>query len=293
VHNIPEFIARSGDISFIVFRYYRCSDAIRWDHGRTGDLSNVRYDETLGIVSQPLQQAVNRLSRCVSAPGTYYPKPVNLAAPNENQDHQEFGQDDYTMEYFYHHQHILDDAVDQARGALESQIAALRMYVNTQYGRVFGEVDGLAAQGTVKSQDIHLLFCPNEIVVTSQNGVPAAYVLRGWPTKGNIVGLECWSWGYDGHCLRRKRRQLAINRPIQPMVNVRDLEVYPLRFATEDEVSYLESRGRKFWSLCHQSFVAYDGWDLNTEHYYVRRAAAFHDTGVKLTSENRQTSQDG
>lgn len=269
VHNIPEFIKRSGDISFIVFRYYRCSDATRWDYARTGDPSNARYDETIGIVSQPLQEAVDRLSRCVSDPGSYYQEPANSAGPNQNQDDQQFDQDEYTMEYFYHHKHILDDAVDQAGGALRSQIAALRMYVNTQYGRVFGEMDELAAQGMVKSHDIHLLFCPNEIVVTNQSGVLTAYVLRAWPTKGKKIGLECWNWAYDGHSLRRKQCQLAINRPIQPIVNIRDLEVYPLRFATEEEVSYLELRGRKFWSLRHQSFVAYDGWDFNTEHYYV------------------------
>ncbi len=269
VYNIPEYIKRSGDISFIVFRYYRCSDATRWDHARTGDPSNVRYDEAIGIVSQPLQETVDRLSLCVSDPGSYYPKPANPAGPNQNQNDKEFDQDEYTMDYFYHHRHALDDAVDQADGALQSQIAALRMYVSTQYGRTFDEVDGLAAQGKVKSQDIHLLFCPNEIVVTNQSGVPAAHVLRAWPTKGNIIGLECWNWAYDGHYLRRKECQLAINRPIQPMVDIRDLEVYPLRFATVDEVSYLESRGRKFWSLRYQSFVAYDGWDLKAENYYV------------------------
>lgn len=173
------------------------------------------------------------------------------------------------MEYFYHHRHDIDAAAALAEGELQSQITALQMYINTQYGELFDEMDSLAAKGMVKSQNIPLLFCPNEIVMTKANGVPAACVLRAWPAKKNPIALECWNWAYDGHWLHRKECWLNINRPIQPMVNIRDLAVYPLRFATDEEISYLESRGRKFWSLRHHSFVAYEGWDLKREHYYV------------------------
>ncbi|KAH6615868.1 hypothetical protein B0J18DRAFT_451867 [Chaetomium sp. MPI-SDFR-AT-0129] len=262
VHNIPKFIWRSGDLSFIVFRHYRCSDATRWDLVRASDPSKVKCGETVAIVSQPLQEALDQLGQCSSPVQSW----------DDDWDDERFDQDKYTMEYFYHHKNILNDAVNQAEGQLRSQIDALRMYVNTQYGEMFEEVDRLASQGRVKSHDIDLLFCPNEVIVTKENEIPTAFVLKSWPTRGNTIDLECWNWAYDGHCVRRNSSQLTINKPTDAMVNIRDLNVYPLRFATEDEVNFLESRGRKFWSLRFQSFVAYDGWDWKTENYYTKQS---------------------
>lgn len=88
VHNVSRFIQMSGDISFIVFRQYRYSDAERLGFVRAGGPSKVKCDETVAIVSQPLQEAVNGLSQCFSFG----------EACEDDLDGEPFDETKYTME---------------------------------------------------------------------------------------------------------------------------------------------------------------------------------------------------
>jgi hypothetical protein len=255
VNNIPDFIERSGDIAFIVFRYYRCSDATRWDsgrRGRTGSEQKLFYHEGIAITSEILQNIIHSVSRCLS------------------DETEECHEDEYSTAFFYHHRDTITCAAANVSSEAKDQTSALLDYIESTHGQYFEEMDDLITAGKIQSRNIEMLFCPNEILVTRIGGVLSACVLAAWPTGGSTISLGCWAWGYNGHWLHRKYRGLAINRPIQTTVNIRDLEVYPARFATSEEWTYLQRRGQKFWSLRYQSFVAYEGWDFKSEQYYVR-----------------------
>ncbi|EXJ82921.1 hypothetical protein A1O3_06737 [Capronia epimyces CBS 606.96] len=266
VHNIPDFIERSGGIAFIVFRYYRCSDATRWDnvrHRRPGSELKLFYDEGVAVTSQDLQYIIHSVSRCLSDPTAYY-------ANNRENEHnaREPHTDVYSTAFFYHHRKSIALAAETGSSGVKDQASALLDYIECTHGQGFAEMDHLIAAGKIQSRNIEMLFCPNEIVVTRTGGMLTACVLRAWPIGGSKIRLECWVWGYNGHSLCRKRRDLAIDRPFQTVVNIGDLEVYPVKFARPGDWAYLVGRGQKFWNLRYPSFVAYEGWDFQREQYY-------------------------
>jgi len=268
VENIPDFIDRSGSIAFLVFRYYHCSDASRWDHVRrrgTSSDNNIFYEEGVAIISEPLQDIVNSVSRCLSDPTAYYPR--NRITDNAHSD-------EYSTAFFYHHRHALASTIPEAEGQVQDQISALVGFIDSTQGRFFTEIDNLISEGNIQTSNIQMLFCPNDILITKVGGVPTACVLRAWPSGGSTISLDCWAWGYDGHWLHRKHRTLVINRPVETIVSIRDLDVYPAKYAKPEEITLLRNRGQKFWSLRYQSFVAYEGWDFQAEQFYVRISQA-------------------
>jgi hypothetical protein len=134
---------------------------------------------------------------------------------------------------------------------------------------MFAEMDALTAQGLVPSQNIPMLFCPNQMVICTSGATPQAYVLRAWPLGTSSPSLECWGWGYDSHWLHRRGVRLTVNKPFGSVVKIAELGVFPARFASLEVVQQLKARGEKFWSLRYQSFVAYEGWDLKADQFYV------------------------
>lgn len=124
VHNIPDFINKSGNMAFLVFRYYRCNDATRWDHVRKGikSTTDLRYEEAIGIISAPLQDIINGLSRCTAGPRAYYPKSP-AAIDTRSSDNTEA--DEYSTAFFYHHRHALAAAIPEVEGEVQIQISAL------------------------------------------------------------------------------------------------------------------------------------------------------------------------
>lgn len=266
IDNVSEFIEKSGDIAFIVFRYYRCSDAARWDsvrQRRPRSLQKLFCDEGIVVVSENLQSIIYGVSKCLSHQEVYYPETLHR---NEKEPRT----DEYSIAFLYHHRTaIASAAAANVSSDVLDQRKALLDYVESNHGHYFAEIDNLIEAGKIQSSNIEMLFCPNDILVTRIGGVLSAYVLRAWPSGGPTISLDCWGWGYNGHWLRRKHRDLAISRPIQTTINIRDLEVYPARFATPEEWTYLQRRGQMFWSLRYQGFVAYEGWDFQAEQYYV------------------------
>jgi hypothetical protein len=53
-------------------------------------------------------------------------------------------------------------------------------------------------------------------------------------------------------------------------VCIRDLGVYPLRYASEEDICKLQARGEKFGDLRYKNIASYKGWDLMAEQNHVR-----------------------
>ncbi|TKA81491.1 hypothetical protein B0A49_00543 [Cryomyces minteri] len=66
-------------------------------------------------------------------------------------------------------------------------------------------------------------------------------------------------------------------RPLKSVTRIRDLEVFPLRYATDEEKNYLLRRGQKVWNLRYQTLATYTGWDSQADHYYVVDRSPMHD----------------
>lgn len=262
VPNVADFIKKSGDISFLVFRYYRCSDAGRWDQGRKRDSEcDLNFEENVAIVSASLQDVIDNISRCKSGTLAYY--------PHSRSDSRDGEADEYSAAFFYHHRQALAAAATFVSVETKRQISALLAYIETSQGETYSEMDSLTSQGLVPRQNISMLFCPNDIILSAAGNIYQAYVLRAWPRGTSTTDLDCWGWGFDGHLLHRRAVPLTVRRPLGFTVKIADLGVYPLKFAPIEAIQHLKARGERFWSLREQSFVAYEGWDLNKDQFYV------------------------
>ncbi|KAH6659684.1 hypothetical protein BKA67DRAFT_24619 [Truncatella angustata] len=276
IANLAAFVKQSGNTSFIVFRYYRCSDAGRWDHSQSKAVSDtgVRYDESIGMVSSALQDMMDSISQCTSDSAAYYPRnSSSYGHSNHSEGEREDEPNEYTPVFFYHHRHKLANMLNLVEGQAKIQLLALMNYIETTQGDRFRELDSSIAQGIIHSHNITMLFCPNDVVVSKPGGILKAQVLRAWPRIGGTgFMLECWHWAFNGGALSRKHITLDITKPLQAVVQIRDLEVFPARFAIAEELRHLESRGAKFWSLRYQSFVAYAGWDSKGDQFYTNES---------------------
>ena len=179
--------------------------------------------------------------------------------------------DRFYRSFFYHHRELISAAVLKCASQTESHLSKLAEYVESTYGPKFDEMDKLLSTGRIRTKDIRMLFCPNDIIVSQIHQPYTAYALSGWPTGS--PDLTCWSWIYDGLTFRRKSTTLSISSGqglrAKSTVKLRDLMACPIKYVPPELVEYLKNRGKTYWSLRNGKFVAYQGWDYKTEVLYV------------------------
>ncbi len=229
------------------------------------------FTESIALSSETLQMAVTEVSRCAPNDSAYEnaKNPSELGYHSYSLSKNDNEIETYPHRFFYHHRSQLANYAESAGGLVRDHINALLSYIQASQGQVHDEADGLIAQGKIQRSHLEMLFCPNDIVLAKTAGSLAAYVLRAWPQGGSTISLDCWAWGFDGNWLHRKSETLTVLRPPHEQISIRDLEVFPLRFATPEELEQLRTRGQKFWNLRYQSFVTYNGWDAKAEQFYV------------------------
>ena len=277
VGSIQDFLVRSPQIAFMVFRYYSCSDRSRIQRPlRRGTLTGpMPLEETIAIVSDPLQLAIDQIARCM--PDTpLHKQRQNRMSPNEKKSNDLYERE-YDYRFFFHHRQALNEIIPHVGDVTQHEIRALLQYVDRTYGSTYQQTDNLTSGGKIQSNNVDMLFCPNDVVISRQHGTLKAYVLREWPSGESTIFLDCWAWGYDGHWLHRKQKQLFINRPIDSIVDIRGLAVIPVTYATTDELNLFRDRGSRFWSLRYQTLVAYEGWDSKAEQYYENESRCMID----------------
>jgi hypothetical protein len=272
IDHLSQWIFNAGDIAFVIFKEYRCRDRILWNPRHrmvSRPMDAHAFRESIALSSDLLQRAVTEVSKCAPNDGAYE-VPRN---PNEPGTYYNSKKDDeietYPPRFFYHHRALLSDYANSLGGLTQYQTTALLSYVQASQGAVFDQADGWIAQGKVHRSHLEMLFCPNDIVIAKMAGHLVAHVLRAWPQGESTIFLDCWAWGFDGNWLHRKSNTLTILRPPREFTIIRDLEVFPIRFATQEELEMLRIRGQKFWGLRYQSLVTYNGWDTKAEQFYV------------------------
>lgn len=266
VHDLATFINGVGSLAYLVFRDVKCDDNMRWDFAQrsspSAEESQLFWEESIAIVHEELRSAVDGIAKCVPNNAYFGDKPHQVR--NHNQ-----GQDFYEPRFFYHHRAALASSLASFTNPLLDQLKDLLKFINTTYGATWSKIDRLLSQGLVQRDHLEWLFCPNHLIISKKSGSLSAFVLRSWPSGRSALRLDCWGWGFDGQWLHRKSVTQAVARPLKTVVSIRDLEVFPLQYATEDEKKSLYARGRKFWGLRYKNIASYEGWDYMADHKYV------------------------
>ncbi|OCL11062.1 P-loop containing nucleoside triphosphate hydrolase protein [Glonium stellatum] len=270
IKNMHAWLNSLGGVAFIVFRDYRCRDSLSWNTLRgadSGTTAPICREESIAIISEGLQTAINTVAKCSPSDSAYAPsrKPNEYAIP-KNQDKEK--DEELHHRFLYHHRHALLQYAETEDLEVSNQIIELLKYLEISKGSIYEEADTLFAQGEVKKHHIELLFCPNDIIISTLNGLPIACVLREWPAGQCTIFLECWYWGFDGSWLHRRPITLSIRRPPDAKVKIRQLEAYPIKYATQVDIDHLLARGQKWWNLRYQTLVSYKGWDYEAQKFY-------------------------
>lgn len=268
VRDLATFISSAGSLAYLILRDVECDGNLRWDMAKASSLpgrSKLFWKERIAIIDDDLRSCINDLA-CCAPNSTAYESGIMRHTSSSIEDND---RDLYEMRFFYHHRQALKASLDSTSSLLKRQVEDLLDLLQETHGTTYSTVDQHLSQGLIHRDHLESLYCPNSIVVSRNEGPLSAYVLRAWPVGTSALTLDCWYWGYDGEFLHRKPTTKRVLRPLKNVVQIRDLELFPLEFATEEEKTTLELRGQKFWSLRYQNLASYDGWDFKREQHYV------------------------
>lgn len=248
VDDLRSYIEQNNNPSFLVFRDYDCQEE-SFSPGSP-------FREIVRVTSDELHSTIERLSRF---------EPTINDGPTRLWDTDPRS---YQQAFLFHHRSALEVEISSEKEDVSSLLSYLNGHLEAQYV----EADTLFSRGMVNNKTVDALFCPNEILIFVSEGVETAFVLRDLPLQTiqpSELKLSCWSWIFDGVHLRRKDKEIMLTRPTHSAMPIAELQVYPLRYASKETKDRILSRGRKFWENRKQSFVSYQGWDHNTERYFV------------------------
>jgi hypothetical protein len=168
---------------------------------------------------------------------------------------------------FYHFRHDLrKHLTSQLSAADRQELEVLLAYINETQGEKFDKVDTMFKSGTVHREIFSKLFRPNDLIVTTQDVRPRAYIAerayvsdRCSPLERQTISLECWTWDFDGS-LRKQATPLQVAwQPNSPnTVRVRSFSAWPLRLGDSKLRDHLEKRGKQLWSCRHKKMITYN-----------------------------------
>ena len=164
----------------------------------------------------------------------------------------------------------------------------LAQWIDTQYGQTYIDADARLSQGFTNRRLMTYLVRPGDVLISrGRHGHKLAYMATSWAADDNagrstdeergkgwsaaimnslksakdpwVWKVQCWSYGFDG-TFYKKASQLDIKLRIEDPdgeVDMKDLNILPLRFASEELKRELTKRGEIFWSCRRKRFVSY------------------------------------
>lgn len=166
--------------------------------------------------------------------------------------------------FFYHYASVLRECGLQVFGkGLQRRLLVLLEFISNYTAPNFNEAKKLFSEGIVNSHHLSKLFRPDDIVITTQNGHPRAYVSTGWLQQESDYSpsLNCWSWEFDGNFYKEKVELFVKMSPSETPTPINDLNIYPLRLDQTGLAERLRSRGMQYWSCRDKRYVSYHGLD--------------------------------
>ncbi|KAK4077780.1 uncharacterized protein Triagg1_3474 [Trichoderma aggressivum f. europaeum] len=170
----------------------------------------------------------------------------------------------------------------------------LTNWIDANYSELYDQIDSQFKRGAVSATSLPFLVQPGDVLVRwDAEGVEAflamswlhkkkknseiqehledsdwTFLSAPWSKKFESWEVDAWSYVYSGNFYRVVGR-LDINLDVDeagteiPIVN---LNVFPLRFASQELRERLERRGKIFWNCGYGNYISYDNQNKNEEH---------------------------
>jgi len=164
--------------------------------------------------------------------------------------------------HFYHIRGLLRGQRALVPEEQQRHLDLLLQYLDSQFGSVYDEADGLFEEGYVTKDHVHKLFGPDEVLVTVENGHPIGMVAKHCPLpNSHPIKLDCEGWAFNGRFAKSTKRvtlQWPHGDSLPDKIPISLLAWYPLRLDRTGMDARLRRRGEIFWSCRKRRFVRYN-----------------------------------
>jgi hypothetical protein len=269
--NLPDYLKKHTDISFIVFRDYADNDmptskevtaaAADKDTGITK--SPVYEEEKILPVSEHLTEAINVILK--STPEfadllTWFEKAgAELPSP---------------FVFIYHSRAVIQELIDDTCDTCARQLKLMIDYIYNNYRAEYDAADALFVESRVAKPYIKYLFKPGDVLVKGTGTDVNGYMLKTWPRNNILIeaspkeagknknhsewNMDVCSWSFDGAFKRVSTcLTLEIDGTEKTEHAIRDLNIRPIAYASDEDRKTLQSRGEMFWKCRERHFVSY------------------------------------
>ncbi|KAJ3485894.1 hypothetical protein NLG97_g6727 [Lecanicillium saksenae] len=232
------------DTLFIVYRDYHCDRTSSTSIPKLAKRQQTRYQrEILSVVAEELQLAIQSISKFAPDYGSYnrdrdeeFSDPTSLSTFTKSPY-------EYSRKYLYHHRTEIHDKA--SAGPEDDPIVVLSQWLAANPDPMYDECDRLFSQGLISKSTLQWLFIPNSIVVSHERSTAIAYVLEDLITEESGLHLGCWSWAYDGNGLVRQPTGLTVGMATYAVVNITQLDVYPIKYAVRETKNAILKTGKQ------------------------------------------------
>jgi hypothetical protein len=233
-------------------------------------------EETMRLESQAMIEAMEAFIRAKPSFETDFPG-FDVRLP-------------FRAPYLFWFHHRSPNALEGLSDRHHRYMSKLSQWIDDKYGAMYSRVTDQLARGVVSYESVQFLMKPGDAVVVNSKpgqdgGDLSAKITATWPVsttprhlveaQRDFVGsnrrkgdkrfiwkwyMTCWTWEYDGSFFKRNEEiEIKIlTEKVDGEVDIRNLNAYPMKFATAETVALLEQRGRTFWSCRDRRLVAYE-----------------------------------
>ncbi|KAF2770959.1 hypothetical protein EJ03DRAFT_349978 [Teratosphaeria nubilosa] len=187
----------------------------------------------------------------------------------------------------FHFKDVFKEAVAAFDGSLKAEFDLFVAYLQAQTTETESKIASQFAQQLVSAEYMKYLFGPGELLVDTEDGqsfikkqmTPLVKIDK----TGNIWGCDVEEVSFDGSKFTASVRNVLVEAsdPHQGLCKIRNLALYPLRFADRDLEGQLLQRGIFFSECQERKYVKQDSTE-NTHARYMIDTATYrimHNTG--------------
>ncbi len=284
LQNVRFYLEQHPEIAFVFYKDY--DEIPPTDNSKIMSKDGVfRIPEpskqTLMLISEHMISAVEQLEEYIPDFAKFFP------------DFDPYKEIPAPYMFIYHSIPLFDHVVPHLNTLELELLELLNESVLASHGKEHLAAKRRQAKGMVSRRLVQYLVRPGDVLVTTQDSVPRAYVATTWAKeprshkddvpdldKGRLHKLNAeknqeprertyrfevaaWSWAFDGS-FEKKQNKIEIQLKVgdeDDEVRITSLNYFPLRFNEGGLYELLKKRGEMFWKCRTKHFVSYSDED--------------------------------
>ncbi|KAL7921508.1 P-loop containing nucleoside triphosphate hydrolase protein [Trichoderma austrokoningii] len=123
----------------------------------------------------------------------------------------------------------------------EKLVRKLTDWIDDHYGEIYSRIDSQFERGVVSAASISFLIRPGDVLVCTDQDNAEAYI-----ASSSLQRVDAWSYRYNGDFFKvTKKLSIKLSDDAEDAeIPIRNMNVFPLRFASHELRESLEKRGK-------------------------------------------------